>query len=734
MATHTLHAILRAGRSWDRIRLSGLDVLPGGALELARLPGSPEGAAIELDGPYDAAPSGLAAGRCGDVFSADTAEDRIVYVDGTCAERTFAPAAGGRGSAPGRFRSPRGLLLGDDRQTLYVADSGNGRVQVLRVPALEVRAVWSDAMRRPVDLAADRAGRVYVLDAELAGVLRFSPRGRLDRAYRARLSASAFPEMPGFLALDAEDRLFVSDRAMEAVYRFDADGQALDPLPRPETASFQPGALVAFGDRLYIADAASGHVWAFDLTGGTYLGTVGGFRGPVSALAAGEDGSLFIKSGEDASYHRLDAEAAAVSSGSLETERLDAGSSNVWERIAITGSAPAESNLRFQYFSSDGPEPLDADWHPAASLDTLVYPQQGRRSGRYLWVRVVLESFDRRTSPRLEQVRAETTRVSYLSFLPAVYEREDRGDDFLRNVLALCRAELGDLEDDLTAMPGRIEPGLAPEEDLAWLAFWLAFRPPQGLRTERLRAILPRLQHLYRKRGTPAGLVELVELYAGVRIHLFESFRLRRRWQLGGPSILGFDTGLVPVEPGGLVIPDSTGVSGSAGLQDSTGALDASGVSNPTVGAADPEDHAGEAEVWSEPEGLVVGRAVVGQAGPLAAADYGEPLFSETAHHFCVTVAVCAVQTPAQQQAVRDLIAREKPAHTGFHLCLVDARMRVGFQSRLGVDSIVAGSPEPMRFGESSLGVAMILGDPEGEASTSRVGRRAQLGQTMIIQ
>lgn len=51
---------------------------------------------------------------------------------------------------------------------LYVADSGtvgsgNGRVWVLRLPSLEVRAVWR-LLLEPIGLAADSQGRIYVLD------------------------------------------------------------------------------------------------------------------------------------------------------------------------------------------------------------------------------------------------------------------------------------------------------------------------------------------------------------------------------------------------------------------------------------------------------------------------------------------------------------------------------------------------------------------------------------------
>ncbi len=76
---------------------------------------------------------------------------------------------------------------------------------------------------------------------------------------------------------------------------------------------------------------------------------------------------------------------------------------------------------------------------------------------------------------------------------------------------------------------------------------------------------------------------------------------------------------------------------------------------------------------------------------------------------------------------MRAVIGREKPAHTLYHLCVIEPRMRVGFQARLGIDTIVAGPLPPTRMnGTGAAGVNLMLGgDPPG-----RMGTRSQVGQT----
>jgi hypothetical protein len=61
-------------------------------------------------------------------------------------------------------------------------------------------------------------------------------------------------------------------------------------------------------------------------------------------------------------------------------------------------------------------------------------------------------------------------------------------------------------------------------------------------------------------------------------------------------------------------------------------------------------------------------------------------------------------------------------------LCIIEPRMRVGFQARVGIDAVVAGPLPAIKLGET-LGDSITLGgDPAG-----RIGKRSQVGQTMRV-
>ncbi|HUS15473.1 MAG TPA: phage tail protein [Chloroflexia bacterium] len=711
----TRYALLRAGSSWEGITTDGLVAEPDGVLTLARVPGPAEGAVIEIAGPFDVAASGLAVGPRGDLYLSDTAGGRVLWTDGVCGTRMIVPPAHCAGAVPGPFSEPRGLLL-IAPDTLYVADSGNARVQVLHVPGLEARAIWQGAFQTPTGLAADSRQRVYVLDRGLGKVLRFNAAGVPDNAYNAALAAQTGLAAPTFLTIDGDDVLYVSNDADNTVWRFDTDGQFLGSLAAPDAVSgFRPRALAAHSGCLYIADAGDGRIWVYDLRAMRYVGPVAGYRGPVTALAVDEEGVLLIKPGLDEVFHQLSGRAYVASAGVV-ADRLDAGEQADWMRVQVQADIPAGTVVRLQFFVTDDEAdvPGTGDWQEAPASDMLVpalgvLPNGLPRRRRYLWLKIDVATNDPQASPRLAQVEASTAGEDYLDYLPAIY-REDAEGGFLQRWLALSRSELGDLELALSDMPGRFDPVLAPEDHLPWLAAWLGFDLPSGWDTAELRPLLLRVHDLYARRGTLEGVREFVELYTGTRPHILESFRERRLWQLGHTSALGFDTALPAALPEGMVVAGST-----------------------LVAEGD--------QPWgcAEPERLVVGQAVVGQSRPLANADIGEPLFSDTAHQFTVVVAHAQACRSEQQQALRRILDAEKPAHTDYHLCVVEPRMRVGFQARIGIDSIVAGPPEPMALTGSVLGLNSVLGSPggspqdEGAAKAGRVGQSARVGRDTIL-
>jgi hypothetical protein len=131
------------------------------------------------------------------------------------------------------------------------------------------------------------------------------------------------------------------------------------------------------------------------------------------------------------------------------------------------------------------------------------------------------------------------------------------------------------------------------------------------------------------------------------------------------------------------------------------------------------------------PQGAVLGTsATLDHSHLITNEEFGVPLFEDVAHQFSVQVYRGQLQCVETLPQVRAMIDREKPAHTAYHLCIVEPRMRVGFQARVGIDTIVAGAPAAGKLGDQTiLGAEVALsGQPAG-----RIGERSQVGLTTRV-
>jgi phage tail-like protein len=284
---------------------------------------------------------------------------------------------------------------------------------------------------------------------------------------------------------------------------------------------------------------------------------------------------------------------------------------------------------------------------PRDALDALI-PNE---PARYLWVGGVVGRGDAR-SPRLSQIRVDYGRDGYLKHLAAVYSRDPARADFLDRHLALDESVLGGLRDEIGDLPQLFDPLAAPGGSfpswLSWLAGWQTFQLSKLWQEDETRRYLQEAFDLHGKRGTLEGLRRYLKLYAGVEARIEEPALHTHLWTLGETSTLGFTTMLAPA-------------------------------------------HA---------QGAVVGSiATLDQSHLIQGDTRGEFLFDDLAHHFCVYVYCAELTRPGAIDDVRVVLDREKPAHTTYELCLIEPRMRVGHQARLGIDTIVADGPPAARLG-----------------------------------
>lgn len=689
------YAVARSGESWPEVTLDGLESNPTGDLLLRRLPGL---LLPSIAPPGMVAPSGLALDcECG-LYVADAADDRIIRFGLDCGTELALPGEISHG-VPGVVKAPAGLCVGP-HQWLFVAN-GDGRVLVFTTPALALRDAWL-GFQQPAYLACHEQS-VLVVDVGALRLLRFDARGVPDANFNTALLPPNGPPDPGAIAVAADGTIYVADRAGGGVWPFTWAGASAG---AQIALGNQADALAVWDHVMYLADAGSGEVRLFSLPDGQLLGSVGAFQGPVSALAV-DDRSLFVKPGLDSAYLTATLASWYRASGSLQMGPVDAGKQTVWARAAASCAVPDLTGAELAWYTDSNPSPGSIAWQVAPSLDLLV------PGDRYLWLRLTLSSRNPQASPTLSQLQAQTSGGSYLDYLPYVYSRDpnrsgfsklvlDQADpaqfepgdlDYLRllysrspvegnqisRFLDLARSQLGDLEQTIDDLSRNFDPATAPADLLEWLSSWLAFDLParllDGRHVDQVRRLLLGLVALYWRRGTRRGVADFVEIYSGVRPHLFEDFRQRPLWILG-ETALGFGTGMAD------------------------------------RGA----------------EGMLVGEAIVGETGPADPASIGSALFAATAHHFAVVVPPSPSANDATRSLITAVVEAERPAHTAFHICFIQPTLKVGVQARVGLDAIVAREPAPIALDEGAiLGIdTRLAGPPVGAAGA--VGRHDQVG------
>jgi phage tail-like protein len=103
--------------------------------------------------------------------------------------------------------------------------------------------------------------------------------------------------------------------------------------------------------------------------------------------------------------------------------------------------------------------------------------------------------------------------------LPAAFQE----DDFCQRFVRALDDVLAPVFTTLDCWDSYLDPGLAPDDFVDWLASWVGVDIDETWTLERRRRLIQDAVGLYRIRGTAAGLAAHVRLYAGVTPEIVES-------------------------------------------------------------------------------------------------------------------------------------------------------------------------------------------------------------------
>jgi phage tail-like protein len=684
-------------------RTLALEPLPGVATPLFGATAMPAGEPGPSCGPT--CPAGIAVEGCGRLLVADAARQAIDRLDVARGITTPLREIGGPGSAPRRFREPRGVAL-TPSGGLAVADTGNHRVQVFSRAPYVLRHVWgaTDDRGRPVagngpgefnrpwGLAIGPCGTAYVVDRGNHRVQVFGA----DGAWRREFGSDVLTD-PTRIALGPDGTLAVIDGTIGASGRtsqlclFPCRGEGVPTccllsVTNPRSVTFGAG-------RLYVGDAVGLiHVFDPDATAPGGYSKIGegvtGLAGAVSELAW--DASIGLvaiireddETGVRLSLRRIDPAAGCVHQGTLVTNRIDSGLDHChWHRAEISASLPSGTRMTAEaivcddvtYDPAADPAATWGSWELTGDDPDFLFPSGDAGTGRYLWLRLTVNS-DGDHNASLSNVKLYYPRTGYLPYMPAVYQEDDESRLFLERFLAIFQTEFDGFDGLIDTLWMRLlDPSSADARFLPWLAAWLALTTDPTWGEAKLRAMIKGAFASYRVRGTVAGLEGAIRAYGGVPWGMvLEHYRLRR-W-----PVLSVDA-----------------------------TLD------------------GGARLWSADiyRRLRVGR--YSEVGRFRLTNEPEPAVEPLhwgANRFSVFFPADPLRVDDTRGRVAAVVEREKPAHTQATLCPVFPRFRVGVQARVGVDSVVGGISPLVLNRLATLGYDSVLSGSAFERQVRRLG------------
>jgi phage tail-like protein len=242
--------------------------------------------------------------------------------------------------------------------------------------------------------------------------------------------------------------------------------------------------------------------------------------------------------------------------GQYLSEALDSGIPNCrWHRVRIDADVPGSTTLQISIATTDGPtakrtpqdaskglwkdfspgDPHPTDWFEVGPgvLDVTIRAAPGQQA----YVRVRLTG-DGTATPSVHQIRLDLPRHTSLDDLPAVFSEDLAARDFSERFLTLFDAQLEEVDEIVARRHALLDADALPDDALGWLAGLLGVGFEAAMSVAQRRALVAAAPELYRRRGTPSGLIKTLEVALGITA-VVQELGPERPWGAVGGARLG---------------------------------------------------------------------------------------------------------------------------------------------------------------------------------------------------
>lgn len=244
-------------------------------------------------------PHDIASDATGNLYVADSGNARIQVFNSS---RQFLYEWGSLGEGPGQFSGENQSIAISRTGAVYIVDKRTHRVQQFTTSGTFVRS-WGGLgaavgqLSSPLGIAVDSVGNVFVADTGNHRIQKFSSQGQWLGAWGSLGSSDGQFNAPAGLAIDADDNLYVVEVYNYRVQKFTRDGRFLTKWGTQGNGvgefMYPTGIALGPGNTVYVADSWNHRVQKFTRNG-QWLGFINGqFTSPTN-LTIDPSGDLHV--------------------------------------------------------------------------------------------------------------------------------------------------------------------------------------------------------------------------------------------------------------------------------------------------------------------------------------------------------------------------------------------------------------------------------------------------------
>lgn len=478
--------------------------------------------------------SDLAVDECGIIYILDSIKHRVFIYDHLKGITEPLEHVGIGGDLDNEFKSNK-IALGNN--TVFIADTRNNQILCFSRPEWKLKRTFDNI--NPHDMVVDNSEDVYVLDKNNGRILKFDVEGNSIEILRDEEVKNAEN-----MSIDNQGFLYVLYAVKKKISKFKIQknrGQLETEIDMENIIMEPSGFVIDSMGNIYVGDK-KGQIHKFHPSRNS-AGYLSGYNDSCAGIyidrwdnlyvITEKNDIIFLKPEKQYSIRKHDTFIHGTFIHRFNSDELGCN----WHKIGLNAAIPEKTEIQIFYYISDNESLPKNSWKKLATFGSseLKYHDALIKncSGKYLWLKLELVSSDKTKTPKITRIKAYFPRISYLRYLPSIYQENESSKDFLQRFLALFENIVNYREEEISKIARYFDFESTPDSFLPWLASWIGTVLDDNWSKEKQREFLLKAVELYKQRGTRRGIKKIIEIYTDAVPIIIENWQLYQLDEFG---------------------------------------------------------------------------------------------------------------------------------------------------------------------------------------------------------